>query len=314
MSRGDSLSSTPSASYSPNPSFHGSGVNATSSPSHSPPIFASNAKRSPSIVGSDLVDWLLLSSAQTPVRIHSRSQATSMWQVLFEDRVLVKAEEVEDDHRRVSTTSCCHSQYSSSGGLDEGLMSRTSTTSCLGCSCQSCRPRVFEDKYTMYTFWFDCEGREAHYPVTGHDRRVAEREFAHSLAVLCQMAPDAHLRTILRKPPHERMEDDISLIFDELIQIPALSELTASVKQELAHVISYEFHPKKGTVGKNTCEFCPPLVLHLHFLFFLDLCCSLGKSIFCRVLSIFYLLSFSSSPSLVSSSLSFGNLFSSFST
>jgi Rap guanine nucleotide exchange factor 4 len=79
---------------------------------------------------------------------------------------------------------------------------------------------------------------------------MAEREFAHSLAILSQVSPDAHLRTILRKSPDDRTEEDISLIFDELIQIPALSELTASVKQELAHVISYEFHPKKGTVGK----------------------------------------------------------------
>lgn len=40
------------------------------------------------VVGSELVDWLITVSLSTPLRIHSRSQATGMWQVLLEEGVL----------------------------------------------------------------------------------------------------------------------------------------------------------------------------------------------------------------------------------
>lgn len=156
------------------------------------------------ITGSDLVEWLLTVSSQTPVRIHSRSQATSMWQVLFEDRVILPV---------------LPSEFSD----------------------------VFQDDYTLYKFWFDCEGRES-LPVTTIESTTGERELATCLSILAQISPDAHLRNILRKSPIDRTEDDISLILDELMQISALSELTASVKQELAHVISYEFYPKSGSL------------------------------------------------------------------
>jgi len=142
-------------------------------------------------------------------------------------------------------------------------------------------PRVqghFEDKYVLYKFWFDCEGREARSSFTLNERRVVEREFAQSLAILCQVAPDAHLRSILTKKPAERTEDDISLVFDELIQISALSELTASVKQELAHVISYEFHLNKGTVGKYFYIFSYPLFLLFSFFSFHSLTCHVFSS------------------------------------
>jgi hypothetical protein len=102
----------------------------------------------------------------------------------------------------------------------------------------------------LYTFWFDADSRDS-YPISVNDRRIAERDFSHCLSILSQTAPDAHLRTILSKSPSERTNDDVSLIFDELIQIQALSELTTSVKQELAHVIQFEFHPKKGTIGEH---------------------------------------------------------------
>ena len=276
VSRGDSLSSSPSStSYSPNAPTSSSPVLTYASSSRvtsSTGVVSScpsSAKKT--IVGSDMVDWLLTSSAQTPVRIHSRSQATSMLQVLFEDRVLLPAEdfvclgdgEQSQDYLpyvRSQRNSCpCSSSTEGSSCLACGCICSSSVygnqrSGCCCCNSVSEKETVvktFQDKYVLYKFWFDCEGREARSSFTLNERRIAAREFAHSLAILCQVAPDAHLRTILRKRPEERTEDDISLIFDELIQIPALSELTASVKQELAHVISYEFHPKKGTVGKQ---------------------------------------------------------------
>lgn len=149
-----------------------------------------------------------------------------MWQVLFEDRVLLTSEECEEDHSLPPSISSSSSPLHSAAGPR-------------GC---------FQDKYTLYTFWFDADSRDS-YPISVNDRRIAERDFSHCLSILSQTAPDAHLRTIFSKSPADRTNDDVSLIFDELIQIQALSELTTSVKQELAHVIQFEFHPKKGTIG-----------------------------------------------------------------
>lgn len=154
------------------------------------------------ITGADLVEWILTISSRTPVRIHSRSQATSMWQVLYEDRVII------------SFLNDCD---------------------------------TFKDDYTLYKFWFDCEARES-LPVTAIESATGERELSTCLSILAQISPDTHLRNLLRKAPSERTEDDISLILDELMQISALSELPASVKQELAHVISYELYPKAGSL------------------------------------------------------------------
>ena len=214
-----------------------SSVTSTSSPT---PAGLSGSKGRRVVVGSDIVDWLLAASAQTPVRIHSRSQATSMWQVLFEDRVLLLNEE------------CSDSSSEQDRSLPPSISSSTTSLSHTGGGAAAAAGvrGSFQDKYTLYTFWFDADGRDS-YPISPNDRRIAERDFAHSLSILSQTAPDAHLRTIFSKAPSERTSDDVSLIFDELIHIPALSELTTSVKQELAHVIQFEFHPKKGTVGAS---------------------------------------------------------------
>ena len=258
LSRGDSLSTA--GTQSPVLTYASSSTTRINSSGE-----ATCAKKT--IVGSDLVDWLLTASSQTPVRIHSRAQATSMWQVLFEDRVLLPAQAFLGDKNQDNVSSaridglcpCLTVDGSSCGCICTPASSLQGNHDTMrGCCCCSIQREEakndqqlnFEDKYALFKFWFDCEGREARSQFTMNERRIAVREFAHSLAILCQVAPDAHLRTILRKTPDDRTEEDISLIFDELIQIPALSELTASVKQELAHVISYEFHPKKGTVGK----------------------------------------------------------------
>lgn len=40
------------------------------------------------MIGTEMVDWLLAAAAANQIRIHSRSQATAMWQVLLEDGVI----------------------------------------------------------------------------------------------------------------------------------------------------------------------------------------------------------------------------------
>lgn len=47
---------------------------------------------------------------------------------------------------------------------------------------------------------------------------------------------------------HERTQEELDLVFDELLHIPALSHLSTSIKRELASIIVFESHPKSGTV------------------------------------------------------------------
>lgn len=47
---------------------------------------------------------------------------------------------------------------------------------------------------------------------------------------------------------HERTQEELELVFEELLHIPALSHLSTSIKRELASIIVFESHPHSGTV------------------------------------------------------------------
>ncbi|XP_026475333.1 rap guanine nucleotide exchange factor 4-like [Ctenocephalides felis] len=78
----------------------------------------------------------------------------------------------------------------------------------------------------------------------------AEEHVRDALAALAHRASDALLRMILRKPSHERTQDDLETIYEELLHITALSHLSNSVKRELSAVIVFEAHPQASTVRK----------------------------------------------------------------
>ncbi|CAG2167450.1 unnamed protein product, partial [Oppiella nova] len=163
------------------------------------------------IIGSELIDWILNVTTNTPVRVHSRGQAAAMCQVLLEGQVLIQ----------VTTES-----QSTTPGADE------------------IQPQ-FQDRYLLYRFCFD---QQIDAVVTTEDKRIAESELMQSLSSLAQLAPDAILRLILRKPPQKRTDEEIESVFEELLHIKALSHLSNSVKKELAAVIAFESHLKKGTI------------------------------------------------------------------
>ena len=47
---------------------------------------------------------------------------------------------------------------------------------------------------------------------------------------------------------HERTQEELELVFEELLHIPALSHLSTSIKRELASIIVFESHAQAGTV------------------------------------------------------------------
>ncbi|XP_077185402.1 rap guanine nucleotide exchange factor 3 isoform X2 [Paroedura picta] len=73
-------------------------------------------------------------------------------------------------------------------------------------------------------------------------------ELLEALALLSQLGPTALLTTILRKPPGHRTDEELALIFEELLHIKAVAHLSNSVKRELAAVLLFESHAKAGTV------------------------------------------------------------------
>ncbi|XP_008114635.2 rap guanine nucleotide exchange factor 3 isoform X1 [Anolis carolinensis] len=73
-------------------------------------------------------------------------------------------------------------------------------------------------------------------------------ELLEALALLTQLGPTALLTTILRKPPGQRTDEELALIFEELLHIKAVAHLSSSVKRELAAVLLFESHTKAGTV------------------------------------------------------------------
>uniref|UniRef100_A0A670Z1C0 Rap guanine nucleotide exchange factor 3 n=1 Tax=Pseudonaja textilis TaxID=8673 RepID=A0A670Z1C0_PSETE len=73
-------------------------------------------------------------------------------------------------------------------------------------------------------------------------------ELLEGLALLTQLGPTALLTTILRKPPNQRTDEELALIFEELLHVKAVAHLSSSVRRELAAVLLFESHAKAGTV------------------------------------------------------------------
>ncbi|XP_070499375.1 rap guanine nucleotide exchange factor 4 isoform X2 [Chironomus tepperi] len=149
--------------------------------------------------GSELVDWLMNLS---PV-VHTRIQATGMWQAL----------------------------------LEEGVISHVA------------KEQPFKDKVFLYRFRADEDGSGTS-PSTD-DTNSANEHIKEGLTQLLHRGPDATLRLILRKPSHERTPEELELVFEELLHIPALSHLSTSIKRELASIIVFESHAQAGTVLFN---------------------------------------------------------------
>uniref|UniRef100_A0A8C7AR70 Rap guanine nucleotide exchange factor 3 n=1 Tax=Neovison vison TaxID=452646 RepID=A0A8C7AR70_NEOVI len=78
--------------------------------------------------------------------------------------------------------------------------------------------------------------------------RELEEELVEAVALLSQRGPDALLTVALRKPPGQRTDEELDLIFEELLHIKAVAHLSNSVKRELAAVLLFEPHSKAGTV------------------------------------------------------------------
>ncbi|KAM8979771.1 rap guanine nucleotide exchange factor 3 isoform X1 [Sarcophilus harrisii] len=85
-------------------------------------------------------------------------------------------------------------------------------------------------------------------PETDPDNIQEMEELAEAVTLLSQRGPDALLTVALRKPPGQRTEEELDLIFEELLHIKAVAHLSNSVKKELAAVLLFEPSSKAGTV------------------------------------------------------------------
>ncbi|NWI95589.1 RPGF3 factor, partial [Pitta sordida] len=102
----------------------------------------------------------------------------------------------------------------------------------------------FQDKETQFYRFAELELS----PEAGAGPRDGGDELLEALAFLAQLGPDALLTMALRKPPGQRTEDELELIFEELLHIKAVAHLSNSVKRELASVLMFESHERAGTV------------------------------------------------------------------
>uniref|UniRef100_A0A2R9CGS4 Rap guanine nucleotide exchange factor 3 n=1 Tax=Pan paniscus TaxID=9597 RepID=A0A2R9CGS4_PANPA len=68
-------------------------------------------------------------------------------------------------------------------------------------------------------------------PVGTHEM---EEELAEAVALLSQRGPDALLTVALRKPPGQRTDEELDLIFEELLHIKAVAHLSNSVSMLLS--------------------------------------------------------------------------------
>ncbi|XP_061061281.1 rap guanine nucleotide exchange factor 3 isoform X4 [Eubalaena glacialis] len=110
-----------------------------------------------------------------------------------------------------------------------------------GALCHVKHDWAFQDRDTQFYRFLGSEPE----PAGIHE---LEEELAEALALLSQRGPDALLTVALRKPPGQRTDEELDLIFEELLHIKAVAHLSNSVKRELAAVLLFEPHSKAGTV------------------------------------------------------------------
>lgn len=66
---------------------------------------------------------------------------------------------------------------------------------------------------------------------------------------------------------HERTQEELELVFEELLHIAALSHLSTSIKRELASIIVFESHAQAGTICKYSIFSC-----YLFIYSFINIC------------------------------------------
>ncbi|KAG8514095.1 Rap guanine nucleotide exchange factor 3 [Galemys pyrenaicus] len=110
-----------------------------------------------------------------------------------------------------------------------------------GALCHVKHDWTFQDRDTQF---YRFPGPEPE-PAGAHEM---EEELAEAVALLSQRGPDALLTVALRKLPGQRTDEELELIFEELLHIKAVAHLSSSVKRELAAVLLFESHSKAGTV------------------------------------------------------------------
>ncbi|XP_058461700.1 rap guanine nucleotide exchange factor 4 isoform X3 [Malaya genurostris] len=112
------------------------------------------------------------------------------------------------------------------------------------------KEQPFKDKCFLYRFKMDEDGTSSG-PPSSDDVNQANDHIREALPALLHRGPDATLRMILRKPSHERTNEELELVYEELLHIAALSHLSTSIKRELASIIVFEAHAHAGTVLFN---------------------------------------------------------------
>uniref|UniRef100_A0A7E4V9N5 Rap-GAP domain-containing protein n=1 Tax=Panagrellus redivivus TaxID=6233 RepID=A0A7E4V9N5_PANRE len=73
-------------------------------------------------------------------------------------------------------------------------------------------------------------------------------DLQNAIFFLATIGPDSLFRMILSKPPFERSQEELELVYEELLHVKALAHLSTMVKRELASVIRFEQHQYAGTV------------------------------------------------------------------
>ncbi|CAJ0942421.1 unnamed protein product, partial [Mesorhabditis belari] len=186
---------------------------------------------SASMIGSEMVDWLLeLSlSAGTNMSTMSRFQVTGMWQALLEYNIIAHTSgeqrfvdqmtfyrwNIEEWQRAIDREEEEAEPY----GRDE-----EPGTPLPG-------EKAFFDAVTMHT-----------------TASVSTDELIAAILFLNTAGLDALFRMILTRAPHDRTPEELDLVYNELLHVKALAHLSTMVKRELASVIGIESHTHAGTV------------------------------------------------------------------
>ncbi|XP_011404348.2 PREDICTED: rap guanine nucleotide exchange factor 4-like isoform X2 [Amphimedon queenslandica] len=199
--------------------------------------------------GQSLVNWVIKQSAVN----RSRQQVIAMWQALLCDGII---EHTLNEHNQFLDDDKIYYRF-----VDRPIPESAKLANSPGASgrfeyrrTQSCDSSILESPIMSRSSTHNSissgveggGGGGGGGSPTSSPRSSLSSLLEDCFELIAQLGPEALIYATLIKSPDNRSDDDIQLIYEELLHVKAFGHLSNAIKEELASVVQLENHPVAG--------------------------------------------------------------------
>jgi Rap guanine nucleotide exchange factor 4 len=191
--------------------------------------------------GKKLVDWVISQSLVS----RSRQQVVSMWQALLCEGII---EHVLNDHQFYDDDNIFYRFVDRDIPDSAKLLIRpTSPGNESKLKLTANRESVTDSPEMSRSSTFASISSSGVENSPGSSPRSSISSLLEEcFELISQLGPETLIYSTILKDPKERNEDDLQLIYEELLHVKAFGHLSNAIKEELAAVVRLENHPVAG--------------------------------------------------------------------